>query len=78
MKSIVSGETPPQSLMPARSSSSSEVGDRFGGACRFIAGPSTSRASAVVPAMSSSLGIGQSLIAVPGFGWKFCTITSWT
>jgi hypothetical protein len=54
----VIGETPPQSLIPAATIFSSAPGERLGGACTLIAGPSTSRATAIVHSRSSSDGSG--------------------
>ncbi len=74
----VTGETPPQSSMPARSISANSSPTRFGGACTRIFGPSTSRDTAIVAARSSSEASGSSRIAVSGLARKFWTITSWT
>ena len=75
--SSVTGETPPQSSMPA-ASSGARSSLRFGGACRCTVAGSTMRAAAIVHS-SSSGGHGSALcIAVPGFGRKFWTITSCT
>ncbi len=74
--SIVTGETPPQSSMPAsRRTAKSSV--RFGGAWRWISGGRISRAAASVQRWSSSGGSGASAIFVSGFARKFWTITSW-
>ncbi len=74
----VSGDTPPQSSMPARSSSAhSPESTRFGGACSRIDGPSTSRAAAIVAANSSSGTSGTARMAVSGLARKFWTMTSW-
>ena len=69
---------PPQSLIQARRSSRSDLGERFGGACRFARAPSTSRAVATVRAISASLASGASAMPVSGLARKFWTIVSWT
>ncbi len=75
----VSGETPPQSSTPARSSAASCSGsDRFGGTCTRIRGPSTSRATATVARYSSKPTSGSARIAVSSLARKFWTITSCT
>ena len=73
----VTGETPPQSSMPAARMAASLPGDRFGGAWRWTVGPSTIRAVATVASRSSSDGSAASRIAVSGLARKFWTITSW-
>jgi hypothetical protein len=73
--SAVTGDTPPQSSMPAWSSGI-RSSERFGGACTWISGGSTSRAAAMAHCRSSG-GHGAALaMAVPGFGRKFWTMTS--
>jgi hypothetical protein len=52
--------------------------DRFGGAWMVMRGPSTTRAVATAARYSSRPGSGSRCIAVPGFGRKFCTMTSCT
>ena len=75
--SAVTGETPPQSSMPA-SSSTPKSSDKFGGACKWIDAGRINRATAIDHRYSSS-GQGFALcIAVPAFGKKFCTMTSCT
>ena len=77
--SAVSGETPPQSSAPARSSSSNSAGsERFGGTCTRMCGPITSRATATAATYSSTDASGASCIAVRGFARKFWTMTSCT
>ena len=76
--SIVTGETPPQSSMPASSSRGKSSYERFGGACTCALAPSTRRAAAIVQRSSSSGGSGASAMRVPGFARKFWTITSCT
>ncbi len=76
--SAVTGDTPPQSSMPARSMSANSSPTRFGGACSRIFGPSTSLAVAIVAARSSRSASGSFAIAVSGFARKFWTIVSWT
>ncbi len=75
--SIVTGETPPQSSIPA-SSRAAKSSVRFGGACTATSGGRISRAAAIVHRSSSSGGSGAAAIRVPGFARKFWTITSWT
>ncbi len=55
--SIVTGETPPQSSIPA-SSSAAKSSVRFGGACTATSGGRISRAHAIVQSSSSSGGSG--------------------
>ncbi len=75
--SAVTGETPPQSSIPA-SSSGVRSSDKFGGACTWTDGGSTRRAAAIAQTRSSG-GHGAALnMAVPALGRKFCTMTSWT
>ncbi len=62
--SIVTGDTPPQSLMPASSNRGKSSYERLGGAWMFISGPSTSRAAAAVHRSSSSDGSGAAAIFV--------------
>ena len=50
---------------------------RFGGAWIRAAGPSTSRATAIVAARSDSSASGTPRILVSGLARKFCTMTSW-
>ena len=76
--SAVTGETPPQSSMPALSISPNSSPTRFGGACTRIFGPSTSRVTAIVAARSSIEASGSSRIAVSGLARKFWTIISCT
>mmetsp|Transcript_17132 Transcript_17132/g.47801 ORF Transcript_17132/g.47801 Transcript_17132/m.47801 type:complete len:238 (-) Transcript_17132:1328-2041(-) len=78
-QSRVTGETPPQSLMPASSRALQEAlppGARFGGAWIFIVGPKTIRATDTVHRSSSSGGSGWSAIVVPGLARKFWMIIS--
>ena len=71
MKSTVTGETPPQSLAPARSSRSSASGDAGSAApARSPRGPSTSRASATQPATSRRRRGDARASRVPGFGME--------
>ncbi len=75
--SAVTGETPPQSSMPASSSGPSSS-ERLGGACTWISGGSTRRAAAMAQCRSSG-GQGAALnMAVPALGRKFWTMTSCT
>ena len=75
----VSGDTPPQSSTPARSSRPSSVeSDRFGGACTRAFGPSSSRVTATAATYSCSSRSSCACIAVRGFARKFWTITSCT
>ena len=75
--SAVTGETPPQSSMPA-SSSEPKSSDRLGGAWRWTSGGRISRARAMASRKSSG-GHGSALcIAVPALGRKFWTMTSCT
>ncbi len=76
--SIVTGETPPQSSMPASRSRGKSSNARFGGACTCHAGPSRIRATAIVHRWSSSDGSGCEAMRVPGFARKFWTMTSCT
>ena len=56
----VTGETPPQSSIPAATSAARSSGaDRLGGACRWIDGSSTSRAAAIVQRNSSAVARGR-------------------
>ena len=73
----VSGETPPQSSMPASRISRCWSPTRFGGAWTRAFGPRTSRVTAIVAARSSSSASGVSRIFVSGLARKFCTMTSW-
>ena len=75
--SAVTGETPPQSSMPA-SSRTPKSSDRLGGACRWISGGRITLARAMASRYWSSGQDGTSCMAVPGLGRKFWTITSWT
>ena len=76
---MVTGETPPQSSIPASTSRwrGSAPGERLGGACTLISGPKTRRAAATVQSRSSRLGSGAPAILVPGFALKFWTMISW-
>jgi hypothetical protein len=72
----VTGETPPQSSMPA-SRSTPEVVDRLGGAWRWTSAGRISRARAM--ASRNVVGrAGGAVHEVPGLGRKFWTITSCT
>ena len=73
----VSGETPPQSSMPARRMRSYWAPTRFGGAWMRAFEPRMSRVTAIVAARSSSSASGTSRILVSGLARKFCTMTSW-
>jgi len=73
----VSGETPPQSSMPARRIRSYCAPTRFGGAWIRALAPSTILVTAIVAARSSSSASGTSRILVSGLARKFCTMTSW-
>ncbi len=73
----VSGETPPQSSIPARRIVSYWSPTRLGGAWIRALAPSTSRVTAIVAARSSSSASGTSRILVSGLARKFCTMTSW-
>ena len=73
----VTGDTPPQSLMPAAISSAVIPGLRLGGAWMFICGPSTIRAIATVHSSSSASGSGACAMPVPCLARKFWTMTSW-
>ncbi len=73
----VSGDTPPQSSIPACRISPYSSPIRFGGAWMRAPGPSTSRVTAIVAARSSSSASGTPRIFVSGLARKFCTITSW-
>ncbi len=76
--SIVTGDTPPQSSMPA-SSSTPKSSDRLGGACRWMSGGSTSRAAATVQSvLVGRARLAARCMAVSGLGRKFWTITSCT
>ena len=72
----VTGETPPQSLMPASSRRGKSACARFGGACRLTSSGRIRRAIASVHRCSSSDGSGASTILVPALARKFWTITS--
>ena len=75
----VSGDTPPQSSTPARSSSPSSVeSDRFGGACTRAFGPSSSRETATAATYSCRSRSSCACIAVRGLARKFWTMTSCT
>ena len=73
----VSGETPPQSSMPASRMSWCSSPMRFGGAWMRASGPRTSRVTAIVAARSASSASGVARILVSGLARKFCTMTSW-
>ena len=73
----VSGETPPQSSIPAARIIRYWSPIRFGGAWIRAFGPSTSRATAMVAARSASSASGTPRISVSGLARKFCTMTSW-
>ncbi len=73
----VSGETPPQSSMPAPMRSAYSASTRFGGAWMRADGPRMCRATAMAAASSSSSASGIPRIAVSGLARKFCTMTSW-
>ena len=73
----VTGETPPQSLMPAAIRSPSAPGLRFGGAWMFISGPNTIRAIATVHSNSPVSGSGACAIPVALLARKFWTMISW-
>ena len=75
--SAVTGETPPQSSMPA-CSSGPRSSERLGGACTWMSGGSTRRAAAMAHCRSSGGQGAAWTMAVPGLGRKFCTITSCT
>ena len=75
--SAVTGETPPQSSMPA-ASSGARSSDRFGGAWTWTSGGSTRRATAMAHCRSSGGQGAARDMAVPGLGRKFWTITSCT
>ena len=77
--SAVTGETPPQSSMPAASRSPSWSSDRLGGACRCDLGRAGSRGPGRWRRGTRRAGTAaHACIAVPGFGRKFWTITSCT
>ena len=76
-KSGVSGDTPPQSLMPACTSRASGAGDRLGGAWMLMAEPNSTRAAAMLQSSSSASAAGASAMRVPGLGTKFWTMISW-
>ena len=63
--SIVTGETPPQSSMPASRRRGKSSNARFGGACTCQDGPSRIRATAIVQRWSSREGSGCEAIRVP-------------
>src|SRR6266566_5063251 len=73
----VSGETPPQSSMPARRIRSYCAPTRLGGAWMRALAPRMSLVTAIVAARSSSSASGVSRILVSGLARKFCTMTSW-
>ena len=73
----VTGDTPPQSLMPAAISRSSAPGARLGGAWMLACAPRISRATAIVHNNSTSLASGTSAMRVPGLARKFWMMTSW-
>ena len=73
--SAVTGDTPPQSSMPA-SSRTPKSSERLGGACRWIDGGRTSRAAAIVQRYSSGGQAGALRIPVRSLGRKFWMITS--
>ena len=77
--SMVTGETPPQSSIPAstRRVNDAVPGERLGGACTLISAPKTRRVAATVQRRSSRLGSGAPAIFVPGFARKFWTMISW-
>ena len=72
MKSRVTGEIPPKSLIPARNNSATDDGFKFGGDCTLTSSSRMSRASATACATSGSGGSGLSTREAR----KFCTITS--
>ncbi len=74
----VSGETPPQSSMPASRMSWYSCPIKFGGAWIRMDGPSNSLVTAMVAARSSSSASGIAAILVSGLARKFCTMTSCT
>ena len=74
----VTGDTPPQSSMPASSSARHSASDtRFGGACTGTSGPSSSLVTAMVARNSSNPASGASRIAVSSLARKFWMMTSW-
>ncbi len=73
----VSGETPPQSSIPAPTISAYSASTRFGGAWMRADGPRMWRATAMAAASSSSSASGMARIAVSGLARKFWTMTSW-
>lgn len=73
----VSGDTPPQSSMPAPIRSAYSSSTRFGGAWMRAEGPRMWRATAMHAASSSSSASGMPRIAVSGLARKFWTMTSW-
>ncbi len=75
--SAVTGDTPPQSSMPA-SSRGARSSERLGGACTRRSGGRMSRAAAIDHTSSSVGHGGWPAMAVPGLGRKFWTMTSWT
>ena len=75
--SAVTGDTPPQSSMPA-SSSGPRSSDRFGGAWTCTSRGSTRRAAAMAHCRSSGGQASARAMAVPGLGRKFWTMTSCT
>ena len=77
MWSFVTGEMPPQSLMPASRYMPCASGVRFGGAWMFIRGPRTRRAVAMVRSISKTLGSSRWRMAMSSLTRKFWTITSW-
>ncbi|CAM5682550.1 hypothetical protein SGLAM104S_00822 [Streptomyces glaucescens] len=74
---MVSGDTPPQSSMPAPISRSYSSSTRLGGAWRQALGPMMWRATATVATSSSSSASGMPRIAVSGLARKFWMISSW-
>ncbi len=74
--SRVTGDTPPQSLIPACNNCPRKFGDRLGGAWILAAGPRIRRATAMVQRRSSSEGSGDCAILVPGLLRKFWIMIS--
>lgn len=75
--SMVTGETPPQSSMPAPIRRPYSPATRLGGAWRQAAGPMMCRATATVATRSSRSASGMPRIAVSGLARKFWMISSW-
>ena len=75
--SAVTGDTPPQSSMPA-SSSTPKSSDRLGGAWTWISSGRMRRARAMASRYWSWSQGGAACMAVPGLGRKFWTMTSCT